>query len=239
VTSAQRGGQAAVQVLERVKNSNDQMRTVQEHIQVLGNHSREIGVVVGLIEGIARQTQLLSLNAEVQFGQMGGEINRGFGVVATEIRRLAERTEEAVHQITRLVRTVQGDIYTVITMTEQTAYEFNSLAQLTDEANRALQMIWTGVAQQAKDIDNITQVASWQESVASVAAGVIRGMGTMAKSMGEIAHGQQSAARNLSEISRSLQASIAAFRLPPELQPALPPGYQESGEPLRPREGTL
>ncbi len=237
VTSAQRGGQAALQVLERVKHSTEQMRAIQEQMHILGNHSKEISAVVSLIEGIARQTQLLSLNAEVQAGQSGGDINRGLGVVAEEIRRLAERTEDAVHQITMLVRTVQGDIYSVITTTEQTAHEFNNLAQLTDEANRALHMIWTGVAQQAKDIDAITQVAAWQESVAGVAAGMIRSLASMAKSMGEIALGQESAARNLSEMSRSLQASIAAFRLPPQFQPGLLPGRQESGQLLLPQEG--
>lgn len=235
VASAQRGSQAAVQVLERVKHSTEQMRAIEDQMQVLGNHSREISTVVGLIEGIAKQTQLLSLNAEVQAGQSGGDFNRGFGVIAEEIRRLAERTEDAVHQITMLVRTVQGDIYGVMMTTEQTAHAFNDLAQLTDEASRALQMIWTGVAQQAKDIDAITQVAAWQESVAGSAASMIRKLATVAKSMGEIALKQETAARDLSEISQSLQASIAAFRLPP--QSALLTGRQETGQLLLPQEG--
>jgi methyl-accepting chemotaxis protein len=237
VASAQRGSQAAVQVLERVKYSTDQMRAIEDQMQVLGNHSKEISAVVGLIEGIAKQTQMLSLNAEVQAGQSGGDFNRGFGVIAEEIRRLAERTEDAVHQITMLVRTVQGDIYGVMMTTEQTAREFNDLTQLTDEASRALQMIWTGVAQQAKDIDAITQVAAWQESVAGSAATMIRKLAAVAKSMGEIAHRQEAAARDLSEISQSLQASISAFRLPAPQQPGAISGRQESGQLLLPQEG--
>ncbi|HLV97190.1 MAG TPA: methyl-accepting chemotaxis protein [Ktedonobacterales bacterium] len=235
VTSARRGSQAALQVLDRVKYSADLMTTIESQMQVLGNHSKEISAVVSLIEGIAKQTQLLSLNAEVQAGQSSGDFNRGFGVVAEEIRRLAERTEDAVHQITMLVRTVQGDIYGVIMTSEQTAREFNSLAQLTDEASRALQLIWTGVAQQAKDIEAITQVAAWQESVASAAAGMIRSLAAMAKGMGEIAHGQEASARNLSEISQSLQSSITAFRLPAQLRSDLLPGQQPSGQLLLPQ----
>jgi methyl-accepting chemotaxis protein len=237
VASAQRGGQAALQVLERVKHSSDQMRAIEDQMQILGNHSKEISAVVSMIESIAKQTQLLSLNAEVQAGQSGSDFNRGFGVIAEEIRRLAERTEDAVHQITMLVRTVQGDIYSVIMTSEQTAREFNNLAQLTDEASRALQMIWTGVAQQAKDIDAITLVAAWQESVAGSAAGVIRKLAAVAKSMGDIAHRQEAAARDLSEISQALQASISAFQLPAQIQPGLLIAGQESGRFLLPQEG--
>ncbi len=235
VTSARRGSQAAIQVLDRVKYSTDLMKTIESQMQVLGNHSKEISAVVSLIEGIAKQTQLLSLNAEMQAGQSSSDFNRGFGVVAEEIRRLAERTEDAVHQITMLVRSVQGDIYGVIMTSEQAATEFNSLAQLTDEASRSLQLIWTGVAQQAKDIEAITQVAAWQESVASTAAGMIRSLAAMAKGMGEIAHGQEASARNLSEISQALQSSITAFRLPAQLRPDLLPGYPTSGQLLLPQ----
>ncbi len=235
VTSARRGSQAALQVLERVKYSTELMKTIESQMQILGNHSKEISAVVSLIEGIAKQTQLLSMNAEMQAGQSGGDFNRGFGVVAEEIRRLAERTEDAVHQITMLVRTVQGDIYGVIMTSEQTAHEFNNLAQLIDEASHALQLIWTGVTQQAKDIDAITQVAAWQESVASAAAEKIRSLATIAKGMGEIAHGQETSARNLSEISQALQASITAFRLPGQLKQGLLAAQQGSGQLLLPQ----
>ena len=237
VASAQRGSQAALQVLDRVKHSTEQMRAIEEQMHTLGNHSKEISSVVSLIEGIAKQTQLLSLNAEVQAGQSGGDFNRGFGVIAEEIRRLAERTEDAVHQITMLVRTVQGDIYGVIMTTEQTAHEFSNLTHLTDEASRVLQVIWSSVTQQAKDIEEITQVAAWQESVASVAAEMIRSLATMARNMGEIALKQEAAARNLAEISQALQASSAAFQLPAQFQFGMLGGRQESGQFLLPQKG--
>ncbi len=230
VNSAQRGGQATFQVLERVKRSGDQVQAIEDQMRVLSNHSKEISTIVGLIEEIAKQTQLLSINAEVQAGQAGVEFSRGFSVVAEEIRRLAERTEDAVRQITTLVRTVQGDIYSVTITTGQAAREFVELAQLADEASRALQSIWTRVAQQAEDIEEITKVATWQESVASKAAMMIQNLAKLARNMGEIAHAQEIAARNLSEISQSLRASIAAFQLPAQPQPSLIAGRQESGQ---------
>ena len=235
VHSAQRGGQATIQVLERVRRSSDQVRAVEDQMRVLNEHSKEISNVVALIEEIAKQTQLLSINAEVQAGQAGLEFSRGFTVVAEEIRRLAERTEDAVRQITTLVRTVQGDIYSVTITTGQTAKEFVDLTKLADEAGRALQAIWTQVAQQAKDIEAITKVSVWQESVASKAAVMIQNLATLAKNMGEIAQTQEAAARNMSEIAQSLRTSIAAFQLPAAAQPSLLASRSESGQyPLSP-----
>lgn len=230
VNSAQRGGQATIQVLERVKRSSDQVRAVEDQMRVLNEHSKEISNVVALIEEIAKQTQLLSINAEVQAGQAGIEFSRGFTVVAEEIRRLAERTEDAVRQITTLVRTVQGDIYSVTITTGQTAKEFVDLTKLADEAGRALQAIWTQVAQQAKDIEAITKVSVWQESVASKAAVMIQNLATLAKNMGDIAQTQEAAARNMSEIAQSLRTSIAAFQLPAAAQPSLLAMRSESAQ---------
>lgn len=217
-------------MLERVKRSSDQVRAVEDQMRVLNEHSKEISNVVALIEEIAKQTQLLSINAEVQAGQAGIEFSRGFTVVAEEIRRLAERTEDAVRQITTLVRTVQGDIYSVTITTGQTAKEFVDLTKLADEAGRALQAIWTQVAQQAKDIEAITKVSVWQESVASKAAVMIQNLATLAKNMGDIAQTQEAAARNMSEIAQSLRTSIAAFQLPAAAQPSLLAMRSESAQ---------
>ncbi|GEM_PF-2471644 len=229
VSDAQRGGQTTLEVLERIKRGTEQVRTIEDQMQVLSSHSKEITSVVALIEGIAQQTRLLSFNAEVQAEQASSELSRGFSVVAEEIRRLAERTEDAIHRITTLLRTVQGDIYSVTKTTGQTALEFNDLEQLSDEARQVLQAIWTGITQQAQDIEAITEVAVWQESVAGMVAGMVRDLTAMAKSMGEIARGQETAAHNLSDISQALQASISAFRLPAQVQQqGLLPGRQDT-----------
>jgi methyl-accepting chemotaxis protein len=224
VNGAQRGGQAALQVLERVKQGTEQVRTIKDQMQVLNNHSMEISGIVHLIEEIARQTQLLSINAEVQAEQAGIEFSRGFSVVAEEIRRLARRAEEAVQQVTMLVRMVQGDVYSVTITTDQTAGDFAELAHLTDEASRVLQGIWTRIARQTTDIQEIRRVAVWQESVAREEASLIEKLAAMAKQIGETALHQQTAARNLSEVSQVLQASISAFRLPGPALPDVVPG---------------
>jgi methyl-accepting chemotaxis protein len=228
-TSAQRGGQAVLQVLDRVKRSTKEIQAIEHQMASLSEHSKEISAIVSLIEEIAKQTQLISLNATVQADQAGSDFSRGFGVVADEIRRLAVRTEEAVHQITGIVRTFQGDIYGVSVTTEQAARDFVKLAELADEASSVLQGIWTRVPQQAQDIHAITEVATWQEKVAGQAAVMIHNLAVMSQRMGETALEQEAAARNLSEMSQALRASIAAFRLPAGSQAPAMSGPQHNG----------
>lgn len=229
VNSARHGGEAALQVLERVTHSAEQVQIVEEYMSVLSHHSQEITTIVALIEGIAQQTQMLSLNAEVQAEQANREFRKGFWMVAEEIRGLAEHTEESGQQIRTLVRTVQGDIYSVKLATEQMATGFADLAHLADEAGQALRSIWVRVAHQAKEIEAIATKASWQEAAAGKAAEMAQQLVAMAKQMGQIAHTQDESAHNLAEVAQALQTSVAAFRLPPSPFSGLMAGRTNSG----------
>ena len=238
VSSARHGGEATTQVLERVKRSAEQVQLVEEHMGVLSHNSEKITTIVELIEGIAQRMQLISLNVEVQPELTTKEFRKGFWMVAEEIRRLADHTEEAVQEIRTLVRNVQGDIYSVKVATEQMAGGFADLTHFTDEAGGALRSIWTRVTRQAQEIEAIASIASWQESVAGKAAAVAQKLVVMAKQMGQIARTQDESATNLAEVSAVLQTSVAAFRLPLSPFPGLATGRTSSGLLPLPRGGS-
>jgi twitching motility protein PilJ len=228
VSSARQGGEATLQVLERVQRSAEQVQLVEEHMGVLSQHSEKITTIVELIEGIAQRMQLISLNAEVQTELTTKEFRKGFWMVAEEVRRLAEHTEEAVQEIRTLVRNVQGDIYSVKLATEQMARGFADLAHFTDEAAQALRSIWARVTRQAQEIEAIAKIASWQEAVAGKTAAMAQQLVVMARQMGQIARTQDESANNLAEVSAVLQTSVAAFRLPRAPFPGLATGRTNS-----------
>ena len=98
-----------------VYNAINQMNLIEaavndsaEVVRKLGERSKEIGMIVDTISGIAGQTNLLALNAAIEAAR-AGEHGRGFAVVAEEVRKLAEQSQDAAKQIANLIHEIQGD----------------------------------------------------------------------------------------------------------------------------------
>src|SRR5207244_5993349 len=173
----------------------------------------EIGEIVRIIEDIADQTNLLALNAAIQ-SAMAGEHGRGFAVVADKIRLLAERSTESTKRIATLVKSIQGDTFEAVVAMEDSTQEVVKGSQLSDEAGRALNSIYTAVERQAQMIETIAQAANEQ---AQVSENVAVAMGQISEITRQTNAGTQEAAMSVSylaELADQLRASVSTFRLP-------------------------
>jgi methyl-accepting chemotaxis protein len=104
--SAVQGGEIVSSSIQGMESVSNRMQESSGRIQSLGQRSQEIGDIIGVIEDIAEQTNLLALNAAIEAAR-AGEQGRGFAVVADEVRKLAERTGKATKEITTVVESVQ------------------------------------------------------------------------------------------------------------------------------------
>ncbi len=216
---AQRSLGIASKGTEVVRNTIDGMNTIREQIQDtskrlkrLGESSQEIGNIVSLINDIADQTNILSLNASIQ-ASMAGEAGRGFAVVADEVQRLSERVSAATRQIEGLVSTIQTDTNEAVISMEHTTSQVVHGAQLAQDAGIALEEIENVSSSLATLIHNISDTAKTQATSAAHISNrmkVIRDITIKTSSSTSKAAGSIG---NLADMAVEMRKSVAGFRL--------------------------
>lgn len=106
---ARAGEEAVGRVVDGMEQIRSAVTGVARRMDELGEFSRQIGQIVDMISDIADQTNLLALNAAIEAAR-AGEHGRGFGVVAEEVRQLAERAAESTREIGQLIGSIQSAI---------------------------------------------------------------------------------------------------------------------------------
>ncbi len=213
VTTAKRGAEAVRNTVRGMEEMREQIQETAKRIKRLGESSQQIGEIVELINDIAEQTNILSLNAAIQ-AAMAGEAGRGFAVVADEVQRLAERSADATKQIGALVKTIQADTNEAVASMEQTTNGVVEATRLADTAGQALGEI-ESVSEQLSDL--IVRIAQDAMSQSQVATAVSGSMAQISETTTLTSSGTRQTAESigkLSDLARELQASVARFKLP-------------------------
>ncbi|GCE04521.1 methyl-accepting chemotaxis protein [Dictyobacter aurantiacus] len=208
----QLGREAIEQVMDGMGRINNNVQITASKVHTLGDHSREIDEVIEVISSIAHQTNRLALDAAIQ-SAMAGENGKGFGAVAADIRRLAERTKDQAHLITRIVRSIREEIGTLAISMQDTEKETTSGSQLTQETGVALQSIFTAIEHQAKEIEMINQMVAQQLQSSTT---VVHIMENVAETTQQSSANTRDASQHVERLARQvrqLRTSVEAFKL--------------------------
>jgi methyl-accepting chemotaxis protein len=210
--NAQIGRKSVQQALEGMERINYNVQTTASKFQILEARSREIDEVVEVISNIAHQTNRLALDAAIQ-AAMAGENGKGFGAVAADIRRLAERAKDQTSMITRIVRSVREEISIVARSMQDCEREAASETHLAGEAGLSLETIFTAIEHQAREIEHINQIAHRQLHSAYAVGQIMQSVAEYTRRGNRSTH---DASRNMERLARlveRLRASVEAFKL--------------------------
>ena len=213
VQLATNGGQVVRNTIEGMSTIREQIQDTSKRIKRLGESSQEIGDVISLINDIADQTNILSLNAAIQ-ASMAGEAGRGFAIVADEVQRLAERVSAATRQVEGLVSAIQADTKAAVTSMEQTTTEVVHGTLLAKDAGVALEeieQVSNDLAELIREISETTRVQASATSDISTRMTAIRQI-TSQTSAGSTTTAQSIG--NLAQMANEMRHSVAGFKLP-------------------------
>lgn len=164
---ANKGGEAVGKTVAGMQTIKQTVFNSANKIKELGEHSKQIGEIIEVIDDIAEQTNLLALNAAIEAAR-AGEHGKGFAVVADEVRKLAERSGKATKEIASLIDSIQKGTKNAVEAMEIGTREVEQGSVLADGAGAALKEIVTTIRAANEQTASIT--AATEQILASSTA---------------------------------------------------------------------
>ena len=159
-------GQAAVEeAVDGVEEVKKRISGIASRAEILGNRSKEIYRVLDLITEIAQETHILSLNAAIE-AAAAGDHGRRFSVVAEEVRRLAQRSQESVESVRNLLDEFAGSIRTTVVATEEGSKEAGRVLERARAAASAIEDL-RGASSDTARVAREISLATQQQNAAS------------------------------------------------------------------------
>ena len=205
IASAHIGADVVQEAISGMNVIADLVRESAKTVESLGTRSEQIGNIVGTIEDIADQTNLLALNAAIEAAR-AGEQGRGFAVVADEVRALAERTTTATREIGEMIKSVQKE-------TEEGVHQVDKGAESSRKSSEALAEILDRINEVSVQISQISSAADQQTATTGeVTAHIHQITGTVTQAA-RGAEETSAAAAQLAGQAEQLQNLVGRFKL--------------------------
>jgi methyl-accepting chemotaxis protein PixJ len=213
-------GNQTIEAGERVMNDTvTSIKTVQQTVEKtakkvkrLGEASQNISRIVNLIQDIAKQTNILALNASIE-AKHTGEGGQDFSVIATEVRNLAEQSAEATKEIEQIVSQIQAETADAVSAMEVGQSQVNHSALLVEETRKKLSQITTVSSQIRQIVKATVQIATSEVQTAANVSKTMQDVEAIAKETSTQSKVLAGSFAKLLDVAGTLQESVAQFKV--------------------------
>ncbi|MFN9829657.1 MAG: methyl-accepting chemotaxis protein [Pseudanabaena sp.] len=183
-----------------------------EKVKALEEASQKISKVIKLISGFASQTNMLALNASIEAARAGEE-GQGFGVVANEVRALAQRSAKATLEIRQLIEEIQSQSKDLGKAVQIGTEQVNNGSRLVEESRQKLTEIAFSSQRVNQIVQKISQSASEQVQTSEDVSQTIQNVALIAANNSTQTESMNEAFAELRKVAQELQINVSQFKV--------------------------
>jgi len=209
---AEKGKAAVAETLAGIQAIQATVEEASRAIEDLGRQSREIGSILTVIDEVADQTRLLSLNASIIAAQ-AGEHGKGFAVVADEIRELAERTAVSTQEIGAIISRLQDGTSSAVKAMQAGSRRVNEEAERSKVAEQALEKITASTLKSAHQVKGIVRATQEQARGSRQITEAVNQVSSMLQQIAQSVRQQSSGIRQLAKAAEAMRDIASQVKL--------------------------
>jgi methyl-accepting chemotaxis protein len=187
-----------------------QMEAIAESMMRLSEQSQTIGQIIATVEDLAAQSNLLAVNAAIEAAK-AGEHGRGFGVVAQEVKSLAEQSRQATDRVRTILSDIQKATTAAVMATEQGGKAVEAGGKQTEMAGESIGALAGSVTEAAQAATQIAASSQQQLAGMDQVAGAMENIKQASTQNVASAKQLETAARNLEELGRRLKHLVENY----------------------------
>jgi methyl-accepting chemotaxis protein len=210
--SAQNGAAVVDATIVVMQQIAEKVQESAKTVESLGTRSDQIGAIIGTIEDIADQTNLLALNAAIEAAR-AGEQGRGFAVVADEVRALAERTTRATREIGEMIKAIQTETKGAVEAMGHGVRQVEAGTLEAAKSGEALKEIMEQINDVAMQVSQIATAAEEQTATTGEISANIHQITEIVQNTAQTAQESLTAASHMNENAEELTAILDRFKI--------------------------